>query len=171
MVEHEGVRAICSTCGFFGNFHTKVAEAVDVPVALSSLVQLPWIKNMIKPSQKVGILTANGAALSQELFKNCGVNDCSGIVVKDMMNSEEFAAVVDMRGHFDNEKARDEVVNAALELLEGDDNIGAILLECSDMPPYAAAIQAATQLPVFDFITLIKWLHNGTTQRPYSGWI
>ena len=171
MVENEGVRAICSACGFFGNFHKQVAEAVDAPVALSSLVQLPWIKNLIKPSQKVGILTANASALTPELFKNCGVEDFSNIVVKDMMNSKEFAAVVDMRGHFDNEIARQEVVQAALELLEGDDDIGAILLECSDMPPYAAAIQEATQLPVFDFITLIKWLHNGTTQRPYLGWI
>jgi hypothetical protein len=63
------------------------------------------------------------------------------------------------------------VVNAALDMLEEADDIGAILLECSDMPPYAAAVQEATQLPVFDFITLIKWLHNATTQKPYSGWI
>lgn len=171
MVEKEGVRAICSACGFFGNFHRKVAEAVDVPVALSSLIQLPWIKSMMKPSQKVGILTANGSALTPELFKNCCVEDYSNIIVKDMMHSKEFAAVVDMRGHFDNGKAREEVVGAALELFEGGDDIGAILLECSDMPPYAAAIQEAAQLPVFDFITLIKWLHNATTQRPYAGWI
>lgn len=171
MVEKEGVRAICSACGFFGNFHRKVAEAIDVPVALSSLVQLPWIKSMIKPGQKVGILTANGAALNEELFYQCCVEDCKDIVVRDMLQSEQFAAVVDMRGHFDNDKARKEVVDAAISLFDEGDDIGAILLECSDMPPYAAAIQAATQLPVFDFITLIKWLHSGTAQRPYSGWI
>jgi aspartate/glutamate racemase len=171
MVENEGVRAICSACGFFGNFHKKVTQAIDAPVALSSLVQLPWIKTLIKPNQKVGILTANASAMTPELFRNCGIEDHSNIVIKDMMHSENFAAVVDMRGHFDNGKARDEVVNAALELFEGDSDIGAILLECSDMPPYAAEIQAATQLPVFDFITLIRWLHNATTQMPYSGWI
>lgn len=171
MVEKEGVRAICSACGFFGNYHRKVAEAVDVPVALSSLVQLPWIQCMIKPSQKVGILTANASAMTPELFENCCVENYGNIVVKDMMHSENFAAVVDMRGYFDNGKARDEVVKAAFELFEGDHDIGAILLECSDMPPYAAAIQEEVQLPVFDFITLIKWLHNGTAQRPYSGWI
>lgn len=171
MVEKEGVRAICSACGFFGNYHRKVAAAVDAPVALSSLVQLPWIQCMLKPGQKVGILTANASAMTPALFTNCCVEDYSNVVIKDMMHSKNFAAVVDMRGHFDNGKARDEVVNAALELFEGANDIGAILLECSDMPPYAAAIQEATQLPVFDFITLIKWLHNGTTQRPYSGWI
>jgi Asp/Glu/hydantoin racemase len=171
MVEKEGVRAVCSACGFFGNFHKQVAEAVDVPVAMSSLVQLPWIKTLLKPNQKVGILTANKSAMTPELFENCGVTDYNNIVVEDMMNSENFAAVVDMRGHFDNKKAKQEVVDAALRLLEDEGDIGAILLECSDMPPYASAIQEATQLPVFDFITLINWLHHSTTQKPYSGWI
>ena len=63
-----------------------------------------------------------------------------------------------------------EVVDGALELIR-DANVGAILLECSDMPPYAADIQAATQLPVFDFITLIKWMHSAVMQRPYAGWM
>jgi Asp/Glu/hydantoin racemase len=171
MVENEGVRAISSACGFFGNFHNQVAETVDVPVALSSLVQLPWIKALIKPNQKIGILTANASAMTPELFKSCNIIDHSNIVIKDMMQSENFSAVVDMRGHFDNGKAKDEVVDTALKLFEEDNDIGAILLECSDMPPYAAAIQAATQLPVFDFITLIKWLHHAVMQRPYSGWI
>lgn len=171
MVEFEGVRVISSACGFFGNFHRQVAAAIDVPVALSSLVQLSWIKNLLKPGQKVGILTANASALTPELFHQCCVSDFSNIVVKDMMAAEHFAAVVDMRGHFDNGKACDEVVAAALELFEGDHDIGAILLECSDMPPYAAAIQEATQLPVFDFITLIRWLHSASMQKPYSGWI
>jgi Asp/Glu/hydantoin racemase len=171
MVEKEGVRAICSACGFFGNFQEQVAAALDVPVAMSSLVQLPWIKAVLKPRAKVGILTANGEALNQRFFKRCGISDYSNLVVRGMERSEQFAAVVDMRGHFDNGVARDEVVNAALDMLEEADDIGAILLECSDMPPYAAAVQEATQLPVFDFITLIKWLHNATTQKPYSGWI
>jgi len=171
MVENEGVRAICSACGFFGNFHKQVAAAVDVPVAMSSLVQLPWIKALLKPNQKVGILTANGGALTPQLFKNCGIEDYGNLVVRGMEHSKEFATVVNMRGYFENGIAREEVVSAAVEMLEEEGDIGAILLECSDMPPYAAAIQEATQLPVFDFITLIKWLHSGTTQRPYCGWI
>ena len=171
MVEKEGVRAVCSACGFFGNFHREVAAAVDVPAAMSSLVQIPWIRTLLKPDQKIGILTANGASLNEGLFRSCGVKNTDDIVFKGLEKSAEFSAVVDMRPCFDNEVARQEVVEAALELVEENPEIGAILLECSDMPPYAADVQAAVQLPVFDFITLIKWLHSAVMQWPYTGWM
>lgn len=171
MVEKEGVRAICSACGFFGNYHNKVAAELDVPVALSSLVQIPWIRSVIKLGQKIGILTASGCSLTPELFKAVGVDNTDDIIFRGMENSKNFSAVCTNIGYWDNGEAEKEIVDVALELIEEDGDIGAILLECSDMPPYAYAIQAATQLPVFDFITLIKWLHNATTQRPYYGWI
>ncbi len=171
MIEKEGIRALCSACGFFGMFHKAVAEALDVPVALSSLVQIPMIKNIIKPSQKIGILTADASSLSKQLFKNCFIDDSNFLVIKDLRHAHGFSVIPENKGQFDNKEVEKEVVGAALELLEEDGDVGAILLECSDMPPYAAAVQAATQLPVFDFITLINWLHKATTQRPYSGWI
>jgi Asp/Glu/hydantoin racemase len=171
MHEKEGVRALCSACGFFGNFQKQVAEALDFPVAMSSLVQIPWIRSIIRPSQKIGVLTADASSLSRNLLASCSVDDPGMLVIKDLRHAPEFSAILEYRGQFDNGKVRAEVVGAALELLEDDADIGAIVLECSDMPPYAAAVQAATQLPVFDFITLIRWLHHATTQRPYSGWV
>ncbi|MDO4481499.1 MAG: aspartate/glutamate racemase family protein [Bacillota bacterium] len=171
MIEKEGIRALCSACGFFGNFHAQVAAALDIPVALSSLVQINWIRSVIKPGQKIGILTADKSSFTPVLLENVGVTDSSDLIVKDLRHGEHFSAILEYRGEFDNSKVKEEVVSAALELLEEDADIGAILLECSDMPPYAYAVQHATQLPVWDFITLIKWLHNGTTQKPYTGWI
>lgn len=171
MVENDGVRAICSACGFFGNFQKQVREALDVPVAMSSLVQLPLIQSLIKPGQKIGIITANGESLTDELLESCGVTKTDNLVIKDALQTEEFATVVNMRGYWDNTIAREEIVNLAKELVAENEDLGAILLECSDMPPYAAAIQEATQLPVFDFITLIKWLNSAVAQKPYSGWI
>ena len=171
MVQYEGVRAISSACGFFGNYHKKVAQEIDVPVAMSSLVQIPWIRTVLKPDEKILILTASKESLTENLLENCMVTDTSGLIIQDLAYSKEFSVVNDMRGCFDNGIARQEVVNAAVEAVTANEDIGAVLLECSDMPPYAADIQAAVQLPVFDFITLIKWLHNAVVQRPYSGWI
>lgn len=171
MVEKEGCRAISSACGFFGNFHDQVADAVGVPVALSSLVQIPWIRSTLKKGQKIGIMAANGKAVTENLLTSCRIEIRDDLVVKDLLPTKNFSAVVTMPGHFDNGKARQEVVEAALELVASDPAIGAILLECSDLPPYACDIQRAVGLPVFDFITLIRWLHNATTQRPYHGFI
>ena len=41
----------------------------------------------------------------------------------------------------------------------------------SSMPPYAWAVQAACGVPVFDFTTLIRWLHSSVTQKPYCGFL
>lgn len=171
LVENDGCRAICSACGFFGNYQQQVRAALDVPVAMSSLVQIPFIRSLLRPDQKIGILTANKGSMTDALLQSCGVGDSSGLVVQDALAAEEFATVVNMRGYFDNTIARREIVDLAMELVREHEDIGAILLECSDMPPYAADIQAATQRPVFDFITLIRWLHSGVAQRPYTGWI
>lgn len=171
MIQYDGIRALSSACGFFGNFHSEVAEALDIPVALSTLVMVPWIRSLIKPGQKIGILTADAVSLTPKLFKSCRVGDTDDLIIKDLRHEPNFSAILEYRGCFDNAGVHHEVVGKALELLEENADIGAILLECSDMPPYAYAVQAATQLPVFDFITMINFLHKATTQKPYCGWI
>jgi len=170
-LEKEGCRAISSACGFFGHFHKQVADALDIPVCLSSLVQVSWIRTALKQNQKIGVLTANASAMTNDLLKSCYVDDPNVLVVRDLRNEPHFSAIMEDRGSFDNTEVRKEVVKAATELVEANQDIGAILLECSDTPPYATDVQRAVGLPVFDFITMIKWLHNSTSQKPYYGFI
>ncbi len=170
-LQEEGVRAISGACGFFGFFQKQVAAELDIPVALSSLIQASWIKATLKPGQKIGVLTADKASINSVLLENCNINDPDLLVIRDLRHEAQFSAILEGRGHFDNGKVRKEVTDAALELVKEHDNIGAILLECSDLPPYASDIQRAVKLPVFDYITLIRWLHHATTQKPYAGHI
>ncbi len=170
-LEKEGVRAISSACGFFGHFHKQVADALDIPVCLSSLVQVPWIKTTLKRNQKIGVLTANASAITEEMLQSCCVEDPSLLVIRDLRNEPHFSAIMEDRGSFDNTEVRKETVKAAKELVEQNDDIGAILLECSDTPPYAFAVQRAVGLPVYDFITMIRWLHHAVSQKPYQGFI
>ncbi len=169
----EGVRAISSACGFFGNYQKEAAQAMDIPVAISSLVQLPWIASVINPRQKIGVLTADLSSLTDKLLLNCGITQelKERLVVKDLRNAEEFSCILEGRGVFDNGMVCNEVVAAALEITKEYPDTGAILLECSDMPPYAHAVQAAVGLPVFDFTTLIRWLHMSVCHKPYAGFI
>lgn len=172
-LEQEGVRAISGACGFFGNYQASMAEKLDIPVALSSLVQLPWIAALLKKNQSIGVLTAQKDSFTDQLLDSCGISDDlkKRLVVNDLGHEAEFSCITQGRGEFHNGMVQQEVVTKALELLTTDSNIGAILLECSDMPPYAYAVQAATGLPVYDFTTLIRWLHSGVAQTPYYGFI
>ncbi len=170
-LQSEGIRAVSGACGFFGHFQKQVAEALDIPVGLSSMVQINWIKSVMKPGKRIGVLTADASSLTEPLLKNCGIEDPSNLIVKDLRHGPQFSAILEGRGSFDNGVVKNEVVSAALEVVENNADVGAILLECSDMPPYASYIQREVGLPVFDFITLIRWLHYATTHKPYSGHI
>ena len=172
-LELEGCRAICGACGYFGHFQRRVAEAMDIPVYLSSVVQVPWIRTGLKKGQKIGVLCADGKNLTPELFYECNASkeDFDACVVKSAGHLPEFSALMERRGHFDNEILRNELIGLAKEIVEENDDVGAILLECSDMPPYAADIQRAVNLPVFDFITMINYVHQSVAQRPYYGFM
>lgn len=172
-LKKEGCRAISSACGFFGNYQARVAEAMDIPVAISSLVQIPWIASILNKDKNIGILTADKTSFSDKLLDSCGVSEKlkKRLVVEDLGNEPEFSCIIEGRGSFDNRIVHDEVVTKAIKLMRENDNIGAILLECSDMPPYAYAVSAATGLPVYDFTTLIRYLHSAVCQTPYYGFI
>lgn len=168
-LEQRGVRAISSACGFFGRYQAKIAPKLGVPAALSSLVQIPWIRTVL-PGRKIAVLTADSDSLDPEILEACGVTDTSDLVFCGFQYEPQFSAINQHRGSFDNNQVEHELVSAAEEACR-DPEVGVILLECSDMPPYAAAIQAAVGVPVFDFTTLIRWLNGAVAQRPYGGWV
>lgn len=168
-LERDGARIITGACGFFANFQNAVSDAVKVPTFMSSIIQLPMIKLGLKPSQKIGILTASPDDLTDNMLKAVGANpkDCilGGVRIK-----EGFAPVREDMTVMDNALFCKDVVNVALEIVQKNPEIGAILLECSDLPPYAHAIQKTVGLPVFDFITMINWAHHAVVQKPYYGY-
>ncbi len=170
-LEKQGVRAIIGACGYFGNYQKEAAAILDVPVFLSSLLQIPIIRRGLKPNQKVGLICANADALTPELLSQCGVDDLSDIVIAGAQGLPEFQNIEQSTGHFNSYKLEQQLVGLARQLVSNNPDVGAILLECSDMPPYAWAIQNAVRLPVFDFITLINWVYNAVVRRPIAGFI
>ena len=168
-LEQEGVRAIVGACGYFANYQREVAAALDIPVFLSSLLQVPIISRALKPGQQVGILFADASAVNPNMLEACGVTSNTPVVCMGMEGESEFRSILKCTGEFDYDKLEQELVNRARQLVTEHPDVGAILLECSDMPPFAWAIQCAVRLPVFDFITMINWIHHSVVQRPYEG--
>lgn len=168
----QGVRAITGDCGFMGIHQRKLAQALDVPVFLSSLIQIPFISCLIGPDAKVGVITADSKSLNADLLTAVGVSATSNIVIaglEDQPNFYRFA--IEEIGVLDTEAVKTEIVSVARQLVADHRKVRAILLECSLIPPYGVAIQAAVNLPVFDYITMINFVFSAVVKQKYNGFI
>ncbi|TDT77306.1 aspartate/glutamate racemase [Litoreibacter halocynthiae] len=169
-LEREGVRAITGSCGFLALFQQELAAAVDIPVFASSLIQVPLAFHMTGASGPVGILTADASALTDAHFKAIGADNIP-VVVQGMEDSTEFAEVIleYQRTAMDTDLIEAEIMEAARKLMTHAPNIRSLVLECTDMPPYAARLQQELQLPVFDLTTLATMAHDVVARRAYFG--
>ena len=170
-LERQGVRAIVGACGYFANYQKAAAAALNVPTFLSSVVQIPIIRGALQPGQKVGVVCADIASLTSETLSQCGVDDLSSLVICGAQDLPEFRNILECTGQLNSRKLELELVSHVKKMVGENPEIGAILLECSDMPPYAWAIQNATRLPVFDYITLINWVYGAVVRRPFAGFM
>ena len=169
-LEAQGVRAITGSCGFLALFQNEIAAAVSVPVFVSALIQVPMVHHMT--AAPVGILTASAPALTAAHLRNVGAEGIP-VEVQGLEDTTEFAAVIlrNERTGMDLEKVAQEVIAAGRSLIEKAPGIGAIVLECTDLPPYAHMIQNALDRPVFDLTTLASMVATGVRREPYSGYI
>lgn len=169
-LEDLGVRAIASDCGYMIHFQAEVAAAVSVPVIMSSLIQLPMLERSIGPNQKVGIICANRPRLTDDMLALAGLRDPGRAVIRGMETSAAFRApILDEKPLLDDVLIERDIVATAEELVLSHPEVGPILLECSNMPPYAHAIQQATGRPVFDFTTLIGVYFAASFRKPFTG--
>jgi aspartate/glutamate racemase len=167
-LHNRGVKAITGACGFMAYFQEEVAAAVDVPVFLSSLMQIPFMHAL--GGGTVGIITANAARLTPRHFIASNVPGHIPLAIAGMEGQTEFReAILEEKGTLDSAAIEREVTDVAKKLVEAHPEIRTILLECSDLPPYAHAVQAVTARPVFDFITMINYVQQGIARRPYHG--
>ncbi|WP_040209061.1 aspartate/glutamate racemase family protein [Neobacillus jeddahensis] len=169
---NEGVKAITGDCGYMALFQKELAERVEVPIFLSSLLQVPFISQMLSKDEKVGIICADSRILDRELLAEVGVHATIPVCISGLENKEYFyQAAIEEVGTLDAQQIESEVVTAAKEMVEKDPMVKAILLECSMLPPYAAAVQEAVKLPVFDYVTMINYVHSSLVKNRYEGYM
>lgn len=169
-LQAQGVRAISSDCGYMLHFQEQVAAALNIPVMLSSLLQLPFISSTLGPHQAIGVICANRRRLTPELLAKAYPPGGREVFIRGMEEHQAFCGpILDETGELDDEAIRAEIVGTARQLVQDHPQIGAILLECSNMPPYAHAVQAATGRPVFDFLTMINQMRAACVRHPYTG--
>lgn len=167
-----GASAVTSNCGFMIRYQQDVAEALDgVAVAMSSLLQLPMIASTLSAAATVGIVTADSRVLNPSLIEKYLPGFGGRVRVVGLESAPSFRETMLEGGEtLDVGAIGAEVVAASQELVAEHPEVGAILFECAALPPYAAATQQHTGLRVYDFTTLVDWVHLAGRRRFFEGY-
>lgn len=167
-LQARGAAAITTGCGFLVLFQKQLADAVSVPLFSSSLLQLPMAHRMISADRKVGLLVAKQVSLTPRHLAAIGAEDVP-VCVTGMESSTEFREVMleGRRVELDIERLQADVLGQVEELARANPDLGALVIECTDLVPFAHAIQQRLELPVFDIVTLTNMVHATLTRRPY----
>ena len=167
---NEGVKAITGNCGFMVLYHDLLAKEFPVPTFMSSLLQLPFIARMLRPGEKIGVVTANSETLTPRHLEIATNGIDVPMAITGLQNQPHFYdAIHAEKGFLDFDKVEAEVVHVTGEMIKENPDIKAILFECTDLPPYAAAVQEAFGLPVYDFTTMINYVYAATVRTRFQG--
>jgi Asp/Glu/hydantoin racemase len=162
-----GADGITTTCGFLSLYQRELAARAGVPVAASSLMQIPLVERMLPPGKRVGVLTVSAANLTEGHLIAAGADPATPIVGTD--GGCEFTRVmINDEERLDVAAAERDILAAGDELVAQHDRIGAVVLECTNMVPYARALSRRLRLPVFSIHTFVTWFHAGLVPHDFG---
>lgn len=162
-----GADGITTTCGFLSLYQREIATHVGVPVATSSLMQIPFIERVLPPGKRVGVVTISAASLTEEHLAAAGADPKTPVVGTD--NGREFSRVIiNDEERLDAAAAEQDIFDAGDALVAARPDTGAVLLECTNMVPYARALSERLRLPVFSIYSFVTWFQAGLAPRDFG---
>jgi len=162
-----GAEAITTNCGFLSLFQRELAAHVQVPVATSALIQVPWVQATLPPGNRVGVITVSGSSLTPRHLEAAGVPLDTPFVGTERGREFFRVLILGEKEDMDVARAEQDILDAGHALMQSHPDIGAIVLECTNMPPYASALREAVGVPVYDIYSLITWFHAGIRPRRF----
>lgn len=164
----DGADGLSTTCGFLSLFQGEIARAVKVPVASSSLMQVPLAQQLLPNNQQVGVITISRESLTVDHLAAAGAPADTPVVGTE--GGREFTRVIlDDETEMDVDACRQDLLDAGAALVREHPQVGAVVLECTNMGPYAADLRQALGLPIFSIITFVSWFQSGLLPRRFSG--
>lgn len=176
-LESMGCRAIAAECGYFAYFQKDIAGYVEIPVFLSSLLQVPFAQQLIGPKRLVGIMAARKEQLLPQHLEAVGIQPGSNYVIagaEDDGRCPEFeslwyAPVRPDPPRSNYEKAEQDFLAVCTEFYKAHPDMGAMMLECTGMQPFARALQREIDIPIFSWGTLLDYAYSVVVHREYYG--
>ena len=163
----EGAAGLTTSCGFMAIAQRELAGRCPVPVLASSLCQIPLVQSTLPAGRRVGVLTIDSRELTAAHF--VGVGATTDLPIEGVEGGDELARVIqnDLTT-LDLQKGEKDVIDAGHRLLAKAPDVGAIVLECTNMAPYARALARSVQRPVYDIIGLLDWWRRGLLPPTFS---
>ncbi|MBL8664260.1 MAG: hypothetical protein JNM29_15625 [Candidatus Odyssella sp.] len=147
-----GAGLVTTSCGFLIRFQPALAAGCPSPVIASSLVALPALAAR---HGRVGVVTIHSGRLTPDYLAAAGAEPDTPVEGTEA-GSEITRKLLGDAPDLDFAAAGRDVVEAGLRLRTRVPGLAAVLLECTNMPPYRAALAAALGLPVFDILTVLE---------------
>jgi hypothetical protein len=149
----QGAAAITTSCGFLVAFQQALQEALPVPVWTSSLIELPLLP-------RPGVLTVDADALAAAHLLAAGAAASTPVAGLAPGCTLQRTLLEDLPA-LDPHVAEADAVEAATRLVQQEPQIETIVLECTNLPPYAAAIERATGVRVRHLLHLVHGHWSG----------
>lgn len=161
-----GVDGITTTCGFLSIYQRELADHCAVPVATSSLLQVPMVERILPTGKRVGIMTYNGDVLNGPYLDAVGI--AQDTPVAGIPQASSFVRwIKEGDTSVSYETLRAEVVATASAFVIANPDIGALVLECTNLAPFSRAIAEATGLAVYDTVTMVNGFQASLRPRAY----
>ncbi|MER8860004.1 hypothetical protein NKI09_20490 [Mesorhizobium sp. M0757] len=159
-LEAKGAKLIVSNCGYVIAYDSAVRHSVSVPVATSSLLLLPFIVQLLRESEKVGILTFDSSKLTRRHLTLAWPSMADSCISLSGLEGTPSWEEITGFGVYDPEKLfRDS--SLALQRLCDDPRVAIILVECCALCSFVPRYRVQAKRPIFDAVSMTRLLIEG----------
>lgn len=158
----EGCDAIATSCGFLALWQLELQAALPVPVWTSSLLQIGELQGRF-----CGVITIEAASLTADHLRAVGADPATP-VEGIASGSPLHCTLMQDLPELDQDDALAQLLAAADRLLARHPHIDTLVLECTNLPPYAEALRRHMGLPVWDVVTLLNHRMASLAPRTFA---
>lgn len=157
--EQRGAIGLTTSCGFLAAMQVRLSSSLPLPIATSSLLQITQISRCLPNGKRVGVVTYDADSLTGAHFHNVGAP--ADLPVAGLPRDGVFHAMIERGARYEAKPLAAEVLAACRALVDANPDIGALVFECTNLPPFSALVAAELGLPVYDILTMGCWFYAG----------